>query len=566
MRKFPSLTVIVNNFIAIIMTAILAVIWIAFAPLKIGGQASYVIVHGNSMEPGFHGNDLAIVKADSNYNVGEVVTYFEPASGEKIIHRIVGIKGNRYIFKGDNNSWIDPYRPTKDEILGKLWIHIPKLGRTILWLRLPINMALIVGILGGFVMIETKKQPNQHGKQKNKPSGGSVEWFEMTLYTLGFLTLAFLVLSVFFFSRPVTRIADDIEYEQTGIYYYSATSPAGIFDTEIIHSGEPIFTRLTCSIIIGFSYNITGPVQEVTGTQQLTAQITDTQSGWQRTIPLTASTAFSGTSYSTTAPIDLCQFQALVDTMGEKTGFRPNTTLTIISKMAVAAKARGQNVYDSFDSNLVFQFDDVHFYLVRNDETDPLQSSKSGVIANSNTQANTVKFLGFELNVLNMRILGIGGLSLSLLGLLILGWYVYMITQRSQETAIRIRYGSMLMDVYDRGFENTASVIEVTTIDDLAKLAERQNTTILHMSRDFLHYYFVQSDGTTYRYVNRENQNRQINHTVRSEVPPGEIDQNAENTSSQNTNDEPIQPNFIPKKVKISYDGPLPYNEQDDPK
>jgi hypothetical protein len=44
-------------------------------------------------------------------------------------------------------------------------------------------------------------------------------------------------------------------------------------------------------------------------------------------------------------------------------------------------------------------------------------------------------------------------------------------------------------------------VIDVTSIDDLAKMAEHQNTMILHMMLNFLHYYLVQGNGTMYRYV-----------------------------------------------------------------
>ena len=36
--------------------------WILFAPLQLGGQAAYVIVNGNSMEPGFYLGDLVIVR------------------------------------------------------------------------------------------------------------------------------------------------------------------------------------------------------------------------------------------------------------------------------------------------------------------------------------------------------------------------------------------------------------------------------------------------------------------------------------------------------------------------
>ncbi|MEI2651853.1 MAG: hypothetical protein V9G12_06820 [Microthrixaceae bacterium] len=222
-----------------------------------------------------------------------------------------------------------------------------------------------------------------------------------------------------------------------------------------------------------------------------------------------------------------------------------------------------------FDSNLVFQFDNVHFYLVKSGENDPLQSSKGGVVTNPNLEENTVGFLGFEFNVPDMRLIGVGGLVLSLLGLLILGWYIFNVTKRSQETLIRIKYGSMIMNVYERDFENIPALIEVTTIEDLAKLAERQNSMILHMNRDFLHYYFVQSDGATYRFVSSENHSRKNNQAVKNEFPqvnilPVKVNQNLENIASPIVNNEQLQTNFIPKKVVISYDGPLPPDEQYD--
>jgi hypothetical protein len=46
-------------------------------------------------------------------------------------------------------------------------------------------------------------------------------------------------------------------------------------------------------------------------------------------------------------------------------------------------------------------------------------------------------------------------------------------------------------------------------------------------------------------------------------IPPSEVNQNWGNASSQTTNNGNLQTNFIPKKVTISYDGPLPQNEQD---
>jgi len=73
--------------------------------------------------------------------------------------------------------------------------------------------------------------------------------------------------------------------------------------------------------------------------------------------------------------------------------------------------------------------------------------------------------------------------------------------RQSEDALIGLRYGSMIVDVYEKSLEPTSTTIDVTSMENLAKLAERQGTMILHMTRNFLHYYLAQNDGITYRYV-----------------------------------------------------------------
>jgi len=102
------------------------------------------------------------------------------------------------------------------------------------------------------------------------------------------------------------------------------------------------------------------------------------------------------------------------------------------------------------------------------------------------------------------------GLGLSLGGLLSIGWYIYNKAQQSQQALIQLRYGALLMDVHERVIEPLAPAIDVRKIDDLAKIAERQNTMILHMSLNLMDYYLVQGNGMTYRYVVGNNRREAI--------------------------------------------------------
>jgi N-acetyl-anhydromuramyl-L-alanine amidase AmpD len=88
--------------------------------------------------------------------------------------------------------------------------------------------------------------------------------------------------------------------------------------------------------------------------------------------------------------------------------------------------------------------------------------------------------------------------------LLILGAYIFVVARRDKEAFVRMKYGSSLVDVHHAGLETTSRIIDVATMDELAKLAERHNSMILHEVRGLSHHYFVQSDGNTYRFISEE--------------------------------------------------------------
>ena len=481
--------------------------WLIFAPTQLGGSVTYVIVDGNSMETKFHRGDMILLRKAATYKVGDAVTYQNAEMGRYVFHRIIDLNLDRFVLQGDNNAWLDSYQPTQEEIVGKLWMHLPRIGKAVEWLRLPINMAIAVGLLGGSLMSSMMIRPSKHEKGekgKNKPSRNFGGPLTVGLYFLGIIVLIFLALGIFAFTRPLARTVGKIPYQQEGKFFYSATGTTGVYDTDQVRSGEPIFPKLTCFLNLGFAYSISAnQLQEISGTHQLYARVMDEQSGWHRTVPMIAATSFVGNSYMTMSTLDLCQVEALVNLMEQETGFHQSAyTLEIVSHVDIMAKVNGQQVQDSFDPTLVFRFDEVHFYLANNDaKANPLQLSKQGLTSNSDLEANILPLLGWKPTVQMMRGISLIGLGLSLGGFLGIGWYMYTTAYQSQEALIRLRYGSLIMDVQEHSLDISSTMMDVGTIDDLARMAERQNTMILHMAVNFLNYYLVQSNGITYRYV-----------------------------------------------------------------
>jgi signal peptidase I len=493
-----------NSLLAITLTAL----WIAFAPTGLGGQVTYVIINGISMEPGYHTGDLVLLRRAVDYQVGDVIAYYYPDMHANVIHRIVNVKNDRYTIKGDNNSWLDGYLPTRSEILGKQWLYLPKLATYILWFRTPIHISLMTVLVGGLFMVSmTTQKPRKQARRRHRENSAGI--FEMALYIIGGLFLASLALAIFVFIRPFMRTADKIPYKQTGSFAYTASGAPEVYDTGAARSGEPVFSRLACTLNLGFAYNLEGVhLKDVSGKYQFVVQLQDPETGWQRTIPITSDTTFTGNSFSNRASVNLCKLEDLVTSVGDTTGVRSRSNaLVIAAHVSVSGNISGVQFSDSFEPHLTFQFDSLQFYLVKDSsQKDPLQTVKSDFLNNPGLVDNTINLFGLKPTVRVMRVISEYGLGVSLCGLLILGLIYLIVSNRSEEAAIRLKYGALIVEVYDLGLENLSPMIEVTTMEDLAKLAERYNAMIMHLQREFLHMYIVQAEGINYRYGHEQKQ------------------------------------------------------------
>lgn len=130
------------------LTALLVVpLWALFAPPALGGWSSFTTVSGTSMLPNFHSGDLVLLRQESSYHVGEVVGYHNSQLHAVVMHRIVAIRNGHYFFKGDNNDFVDPFHPTKNQLVGAEWIHLAGAGRYVQYVRMPVVAAVLAAAL-----------------------------------------------------------------------------------------------------------------------------------------------------------------------------------------------------------------------------------------------------------------------------------------------------------------------------------------------------------------------------------------------------------------------------------
>jgi len=58
-----------------------------------------------------------------------------------------------------------------------------------------------------------------------------------------------------------------------------------------------------------------------------------------------------------------------------------------------------------------------------------------------------------------------------------------------------------MIDVQNTDIVDSKAIVDVSSIEDLGKLAERFNAVIFHVESENSHVYYVQGEGTTYRFV-----------------------------------------------------------------
>lgn len=98
-------------------------------PTSLGGCTTLTIVSGKSMEPTYYTGDLVASRCGP-VEIGDVIVYNPPGiEGARVIHRIVGGDAEQgWLIQGDNNDFMDPWRPTQENILGSSVLHLPNVG------------------------------------------------------------------------------------------------------------------------------------------------------------------------------------------------------------------------------------------------------------------------------------------------------------------------------------------------------------------------------------------------------------------------------------------------------
>ena len=500
-----------NQILIFIFVAI--ILWMVFGPVQLGGQTAYVILTGNSMAPDFTIGDLVIARKSPAYKIDQRVVYENPRVGF-VFHRIIDKDLEGFVLKGDNNDWIDSYHPTEKEVIGKFWFCIPGGGNVILKLREPVVFsffALIILIIIASIFIFRKELPAVKRKTKNKITM-DIKDFSLSRETRGDLLLLFavtaaaaLVLGGVSFTRPLTKmITEEVPYQHQGEFNYTAPDQVGIYDSRGIKTGDPIFTRLNCILDLEFSYHLSIPrmteseEKNLEGSYQVYAVVQDID-GWNRSFSLIPETKFTGSSFETWTLLDICQVQSLFLDKEEQTAIgNRKYNLAIYPRVSISGLVQDIPIQDKYTPEISFQIDTEMMRLL--DGTEGLELDQEESYFLSHEVNNTLSVFGMALGVKTARTIASIVFGIAILGAIYPAWSMISEVQKSNGARIRLQYDSLIVDV-DKGSLKTkgTQVVQVESLNDLVKMAERYGAVILHEFDGKLHRYSVQDEGTLFQ-------------------------------------------------------------------
>jgi signal peptidase I len=403
-----------QTLIRILALGLVALGWLLLAPPQLGGSTRYAIIYGTSMAPHFHGGDLVLIRARSDYRVGDVVAYRNGDLNRVVLHRILRIEGSHFVFKGDNNNFVDSYHATGADLLGQERVRLPRVGTVLGWAHRPFHAALIMGALG---LLGTGGLRRRRDQENDVQNG---EGTEGALLACGGAVALFALLAVVAFTHATTHtVASAGLYEQRGGFSYWAAVPQSIvYPKGTLRTGDTVYTKIVPSLPVRFDYGFGSKAAHgIAGTASLVAHVTG-DNGFVRTLQLAPARTFSGDHVALEGELPLRALQALSAQAEQLTGVHADTlAITIEPAVHVSGIADGKTFHDQLTPKLALRLDQLRLLVDTTANATAEPFSYVQATAGTRSVASTIGVAKLRVGVAPARIAALMGLALALAGM-----------------------------------------------------------------------------------------------------------------------------------------------------
>lgn len=161
------------NILAVVTLSAIAVVIIL---TRFGWRVDCVV--SSSMEPAIGKGSFVLTRPvdAEEILVGDVIVFRHTVAGEQthqeipIIHRVIeATGGNWFRTKGDANDVPDPYIVHTRDVIGRVCLHLPYLGRALQLARTPPGIAALVCCFCGLMIVDlTDLRKHLHARKRTE--------------------------------------------------------------------------------------------------------------------------------------------------------------------------------------------------------------------------------------------------------------------------------------------------------------------------------------------------------------------------------------------------------------
>jgi signal peptidase I len=487
---------------------LLAFAWL-FWPATLGGGTSYLTTHGVSMQPRFSTGDLAILRPAGSYDVGDVIAYDSPTLHTTVMHRIVARDGDRFVTRGDNNTWVDPDHPSKGQIVGSLWLRIPSGGKALAMLRSPGVLALVS--VASLVLVAPVRAPRRGRRRTRRagrrlPSSSLVRSLparararQAALACGVVATVAGTALAVLAVLPTTQRDPSPAQVTQQGRFTYSGTAQRGTtYPTGALTTGDPVYTRLTHGLTVSFADAVTGEgLTAVAGTLRLDLSLS-VGDGWTSPLGSGPTTTVVGTTATASVPLDLAAAADVLERHNGEVGAQGGgATLTVTPVVGLTGTVGGSPVVLGSPEPLSFTLETSSLRLDGGAASPALAPAVTTPVTADRLVPHRIGVLGFPVTTSTGRQVAYTVLVVALAGLAAGMWIARSGGDAADEFVVR--NAARILPV--TGITPGHTVVDVSDAEALHRLAEKLDSFVLHQTGPEGATFAVQDVDTTYRFV-----------------------------------------------------------------
>jgi signal peptidase I len=492
--------------ISAVAALVLAAVWV-FWPLTLGGSTTYVGTHGTSMEPRFHTGDLAILRSAPSYTVGDVVAYRSVSLDTVVMHRIVAMDGARFVIQGDNNDWLDEDHPSEDQVLGKLFLRVPKGGMVLGALRSPVGI-VVLGLATSALGALARRPGGRHGRRSRRRPGRPAAALSpsargqarQVALGAGAVALVAAIGGGVLLAMPSTRNeSTTLHVTQQGQFSYSGTAEAGTtYPDGRITTGDTVWTKLAEDLTVSFTNTVSGPhLAALRGAMRLDVTISSTD-GWSSYLNSSPVVALANGSATAAAPIDTPRASRLLAKHYAETGAPSGSaTLTVTPVVVTTGTASGKKFQAGSPAPLAFTVDPTSLRLAGKPDTELAPSTTTDVVVGQ-TAPRRFTVLGQTIPIGLARFVAAVAFALALPVLAGAAW-VGRTARGDAADEFVVKHAARILPV--ASFDPGPTVIDVSDAAALHRVAERFDTLVLHHAGQDADVFAVRDVDATYRFV-----------------------------------------------------------------